>query len=48
MKKVTTLKATYQILKKMVEDKRAMRLYIQEKGTLDGFDKQGVKFAKPL
>ena len=47
-KKATTLQATYQALKRMVEDKRDMRLYIDKKGTLDGFSKQGVKFAKPL
>ena len=47
-KKVATSQAIYSVLKKMAEDKRAMKLYIQEKGTLDGFSKQGVKFAKPL
>lgn len=47
-KRATTLQATYQALKRMVEDKRDLRLYIDKKGTLDGFNKQGVKFAKPL
>lgn len=47
-KKVATSQAIYSVLKNMAEDKRAMKLYIQEKGTLDGFSKKGVKFAKPL
>ena len=45
---VTTSQALRQVLKQMAEDKRAMRLYVREKGTLDGFSKKGVKFAKPL
>lgn len=47
-KEIATSQAIYRVLKKMAEDKRAMKLYIHEKGTLDGFSKQGVKFAKPL
>lgn len=46
--KVTTTQALCQVLKQMAEDKRAMRLYVREKGTLDGFSKKGIKFAKPL
>jgi|GEM_PF-3536394 hypothetical protein len=36
------------VFKKMIDDKRAMRSYIQKNGTLKGFKSDSINFAKPL
>lgn len=36
------------LFKQMIEDKRVIRAYIHEHGTLNGFDKKNIKFAKPI
>ena len=36
------------LFKQMIEDKRAMRAYIREHGTLNGFNRKSINFAKPI
>ena len=36
------------VLKKMLEDKRAVQSYIRKNGTLNGFKNEGILFSKPL
>ena len=35
-------------IQQMVDDKKAVRNYIQTHGTLKGFQNEGIKFAKPF
>lgn len=36
------------VFKQMIADKRAVQSYIRKHGTLDGFKKEKILFAKPL
>ena len=36
------------LFKQMIEDKRAMRAYIREHGTLNGFNQKSINFVKPI
>ena len=36
------------LFKQMIEDKRAMRAYIREHGTLNGFNQKSIDFVKPI
>ena len=36
------------LFKQMIEDKRAMRAYIREHGTLNGVNRKSINFAKPI
>jgi len=36
------------IIQQMVDDKKKIREYIKEHGTLEGFESETIKFAKPF
>ena len=36
------------IFRKMQEDKKTIRAYIKEHGTLNGFSNDSIQFAKPI
>ena len=36
------------IVRKMMDDKRSIREYIKENGTIKGYNSESVRFAKPL
>lgn len=46
--KTSKVEGVKNIFKKMVADKRAVQSYIQEHGTLKGFENGTIVFAKPL
>ena len=48
IKKILKKEQHADFFKKVLEDKRSMREYIQEKGTLNGYKSKYFTFAKPV